>query len=299
VTFKLGVDGGGTKTTCLLVDEQGAAAARHVGPGCNPSLSGGEQAVKIVRGGLDAVAARAGGKIAGVLLCMAGAPEFWREAAAQLQGLGRAASAPDSLPVLEAATEGKPGLVLHAGTGSFVAARTGEGNPADPLAGTHYAGGLGWRLGDPGSGYDIGRRGIARGLLELQGWAQPSGLGAALQAHTRLAEADAITRHFYREGAAGAEVAEFAPAVLRAAESGDRAARQAVLESAGELLDTAIAVAARLFPQPGAARAGLSGHILTRPFVAEALAKRAPFPVFPVADAPEEGLRRLVARWRP
>jgi N-acetylglucosamine kinase-like BadF-type ATPase len=189
--------------------------------------------------------------------------------------------------------------VLHAGTGSFVAARTAEGNPADLPAGTFYAGGLGWKLGDPGSGYDIGRRGIARGLLELQGWADASALGAALRLHVRLADADAITRHLYRQEAAAADVTQFAPAVLQAAEGGDRAARQVVLESAGELLDTAIAVAAKLFPRPGAARAGLSGHILTYPFVVEALAKCAPFPVFPVADSPEEGLRRLVARWRP
>ena len=79
---------------------------------------------------------------------------FWRETAAALQGYGKVTTTDDSVPVLELATAGAPGLVLHAGTGSFVAARTADGA-------THYAGGLGWKLGDPGSGYDIGRRAVA------------------------------------------------------------------------------------------------------------------------------------------
>lgn len=43
-----------------------------------------------------------------------------------------------------------PELVLHAGSGSFVAARGLDGA-------VHYAGGLGWKFGDAGSGFEIGR----------------------------------------------------------------------------------------------------------------------------------------------
>ena len=46
----------------------------------------------------------------------------------------------------------------------------------DAAGAIHYAGGLGWRFGDPGSGYDLGRRAITRALLELQGWLPPSRL---------------------------------------------------------------------------------------------------------------------------
>ena len=74
------------------------------------------------------------------------------ETAATLQadeGFGKVVACDDSRPVLELATGGKPGLVLHAGTGSFVAAQAPDGT-------LHYAGGTGWRFGDPGSGYDLG-----------------------------------------------------------------------------------------------------------------------------------------------
>ncbi|HVW21030.1 MAG TPA: BadF/BadG/BcrA/BcrD ATPase family protein [Opitutaceae bacterium] len=302
MSFKIGVDGGGTKTTCLLVDEGGAVLARHAGPGCNPSIKGPEEARRILHRALAELRRQPPeGRIAATLLCMAGAPEFWREEAAALPGFGRVAAAPDSLPVLEAGTGGRPGLVLHAGTGSFVAARTGEGDATDLLAGAHYAGGLGWRLGDPGSAHDIGRRAIARGLLEIQGWAEPTPLGAMVRAAAGgLAGAEAITRHFYRPEALATEFAGVAPAVLAAAGSDQHPVfREIVLASAGELLGLASAVASRLFPADRGVRAGLSGHILAHPFVAEALARRAPFPVFAVTDAPEEGLRRLVARWRP
>ena len=99
--------------------------------------------------------------IVSTLLCMAGSRSFWQAFAADLTGYGRVSTMDDSRPVLELATHGQPGIVLHGGTGSFVAARAPDGS-------LHYAGGLGWRFGDAGSGYDIGRRTIIRALLEAQ-----------------------------------------------------------------------------------------------------------------------------------
>src|SRR5476651_1288178 len=175
MTFKIGVDGGVTKTECILVDAHGAIVARHLAPGCNPSVAGPEQARLIVTDALCALRDRAA--IASTHLFMAGAPAFWHEFAGTLTDFGRVTTADDSLPVLELATDGGPGLVLHAGTGSFVAARAPDGS-------VHYAGGLGWRFGDPGSAYDLGRRAISRALLELQGWSPPSRLGTLVRDHT-------------------------------------------------------------------------------------------------------------------
>ena len=177
MSFKIGVDGGGTKTECILVDARGEIVARHLAPGCNPNVTGPDQARAIVTAALDALLAESKienpkSKISATLLFMSGAPTFWQEFAATLTGYGRVTAAIDSLPTLELATHGAPGLVIHAGTGSFVAARSPDGA-------IHYAGGTGWRFGDPGSGYELGRRAIARALLELQGWLPPSALGPA------------------------------------------------------------------------------------------------------------------------
>lgn len=291
---KIGVDGGGSKTECILVDAAGVILARHLAPGSNPSVVGPEQAKLVVTDALCALVAAHPADIVETSLFMAGNRTFWNDFAAHLTGFGRVITSDDSLPVLELATDGEPGLVLHSGTGSFVAARDVEGV-------IHYAGGLGWRFGDPGSGYDLGRRAISRALLELQGWAPASRLATTVRDHTQLGElADAamITRFFYSDPAPNQKIAALAPAVLRLASEGDYTAHLLIIESAGELLDLAVRVAAKLFPETPAdeLRVGLSGPILTHPVVQEALVPRSPLPLIPLNGAPIEGVRRLLMR---
>jgi N-acetylglucosamine kinase-like BadF-type ATPase len=303
MSFKIGIDGGGTKTECILVNAEGTVVAVHVGTGCNPSIVGPDQARSIVAAALDSLRAQAGAHaasltrtpfgpapdISATLLCMAGSRAFWSEFAEKLNGFGAITALDDSLPVLELATRGKPGLVLHAGTGSFVAARGSDNS-------VHYAGGLGWRFGDAGSGYDIGQRAVARSLLELQGWSPPSRLGALLREHTGLGTAQEITRMLYADPASNQKIAELAPAVLRLAEEGDQNAQQIVFQSVAGLVDLAGRVAEKLFPssRPDAVRAGLSGPILTHPLVMQAITARSPLAFAPVEGKPIEGVRRLL-----
>jgi glucosamine kinase len=225
---------------------------------------------------------------------MAGSRSFWREVAATLEDFGQIVVADDSLPVLELATRGEPGLVLHSGTGSFVAARASDWS-------IHYAGGLGWRFGDPGSAYDLGRRAISRALLELQGWAPRSRLSATVRDHTQLgdtADAGACTRFFYQHAEPNRQIAALAPAIVRLAAEGDQTAHHLVIESAAELLALATRVATQLFPETplDSVPAGLSGPILTHPIVVSTLAARSPLPIIPVEGTPIEGIRRLLAR---
>jgi glucosamine kinase len=292
--FKIGVDGGGSKTEGILIDAAGTIIARRLAPGSNPSGVGPEQARLVVTDVLFALKAELDGEVVETLLFMAGNRTFWQEFAATLTGFGHVRTADDSLPVLELATGGKPGLVLHSGTGSFVAARGADGI-------VHYAGGLGWRFGDPGSAYDLGRRAVARALLELQGWAPASRLANTVRDHTQLgehADAGVVTRFFYNDPAPNQKIAALAPAVLRLAAEGDHTAHLLITESAKELLDLAVRVAAKLFPDRPAdeLRVGLSGPILTHTVVLEALVPRSPLPLVPVDGAPIDGVRRLLMR---
>jgi len=306
--YKIGVDGGGTKTECILIDPAGRMVACHVGTGCNPSVVGTEGAASILSAALASMRAQAlanltethglpSGEefiITDTLLCMAGSGGFWKEFGAGLTGFGRVVTVDDSLPILELATQGKPGLVLHAGTGSFVAARA-------PDLSVHYAGGAGWRFGDPGSGYDLGRRAVARAMLELQGWAPPSRLTPAVREHARLgdsADASAVSRFFYQHAEPSRHIAALAPTVLRFAGERDEAARQIVVESTGALLDLAVTVATKLFSAALLAKvdAGLSGPILNHPFVVETFAARSPLTLAQIGDTPIEGVRWMLTR---
>jgi len=297
-SLQIGVDGGGTKTDCILIDAAGRIIARHTAPGCNPSLVGPERAAGLLRGALQALlASQPESRVDRTLLCLAGSRTFWQEQVADWSGFGRIETAADSLPVLELATDGGSGLVLHAGTGSFVAARAPDGS-------LHYAGGLGWRFGDPGSGHDLGRRGIARGLLELQGWAERSALSSALQQHTGLAGYAELSRHFHLGGTSDADLAAFAPIVVDLAGQGCGPARQVVADSLaglGELLDavlrTKFPAATPEAPIPG----GISGRLLNRPPCLQTLRALAasrlwPVELRPITEPPIEGVRRLLAK---
>ena len=334
-SFKIGVDGGGTKTECILVDAAGGIVARHLAPGCNPSQVGPEKARTILTEALQALcslcpatagtnpgpAASPGDgrddprdssrkqpgagtgapfQISSTLLCMAGNRGFWRETADGLAGFGQIATMDDSVPVLELATGGAPGLVLHAGTGSFVAARAPDGT-------VHYAGGLGWKFGDPGSGFDIGRRALGLALLELQtgpapGAGRRSPLAEALCAHTGLADYAANSRFFYYDDGANAKIAGFAPLVLQLAEQDCGPAQQVVADSVTELARLVDEVLHRHFPRAGAALpCGVSGRILNSvpaAFALRSLASKLHWPVeLRFMDIPPiEGVRRLLGR---
>lgn len=292
----IGVDGGGTKTEFILVNAAGEIIVRHLAPGCNPSQIGPEKSREILLAGLQTV--RGTNAIAGTHLYMAGSPQFWRETADALKDFGPITTGPDSLPVLELATAGQPGLVLHAGTGSFVTARAPDGS-------VHYAGGLGWKLGDAGSGFDLGRRAIAHALLELQGLSMPgakalSPLAEALRLHTGLTDYAAHSRFFYNDPGANTAISAFAPRVLELAERDCGPAQQVVADSVTELARLADQVIHRLFPTPTApVPCGVSGRILNSvpaSFALRSLTAKLRWPVSLhfLNEPPSEGVRRLL-----
>ena len=293
--MKIGVDGGGTKTDLILIDVRGEIVGRHLAPGCNPNIVGPDAARATLAEALRTlVVAQPPVSVTHTLLCMAGAPEFWQETAAALGtdgNYGRVAALDDSRPVLELATGGRPGLVLHGGTGSFVAAQAPDGT-------IHYAGGLGWRFGDPGSGYDIGRRAIGRALLELQGWQLSTNLSALLRTHTSLVHAADITRFFYHHSEPNRQIAALAPALLRLAEEGDHAAHQIIADSVTALLQLAEDVVTQKFAgcNRDTLRAGVSGPILCHPAVQKVLTTYASLTLRPLTEPPIEGVRRLLVR---
>jgi glucosamine kinase len=295
---KIGIDGGGTKTEFILVDELGRIIARRRVAGCSPSIIDPVAISTLINLTLEELLA-AGRQthaelvVTDTVFCMAGSVSFWHEFGAQLSGYGRVQTFDDSIPVLELATAGRPGLVLHAGTGSFVAARGDDGT-------AHYAGGLGWRFGDPASAYDLGRHAIARAILELQGWAEPSGLGAAICEATGIHDATALTRHFYSAQTTPPAIAAFAPHVTTLAAQNDKAALEILNQSISDTARLANDVIARVFTHntESVLPVGLSGVILQTPAarttLAAALDPRCQMSA--IVEPPIEGVRRLLIR---
>ena len=225
----IGVDGGGTHTRAALLAADGTVLGRgSAGPG-NPIAAGIPAAAAALR---EAVAGALadhdpGGVTAGVagVAGIGGLPAGAYDAAWRSLGLDCPLwPVPDAVVAFAAGSREPDGLVLIAGTGA-VAVRIRAWAVAE------VAGGLGWLLGDDGSGYWIGREALRRTALALQRRAG-TGLAAALGgpatgADAFVAWAYTLTRQ---------QVAALAPAVV--AQAGDEDAGRIVRDAAACLTAT-------------------------------------------------------------
>lgn len=292
---RIGVDGGATKTALIMTDHQGRILRECMGPGCSPSHLGPDGARALIQRLLhDLITGLAGiqHQIDQTRLFMAGSPEFWSDFAANLKGFGKVTAADDSVPVLQLACGTDPGLVIHCGTGSFVAAR-------DRGGANHYAGGMGWRLGDPGSAQDIGRRATIRAMMELDGWQARSGLADLLGRESGHSNRDHILDFFYSRADPNAFLAGLAPSVTRQADNGCAVAAAILADSLQPQVETARCVALRL-NLPSDCVLGLSGNLFNSSIALEtvtsiAQAVDSAWRLIRISDPPIEGVRGILA----
>jgi len=159
----------------------------------------------------------------------------------------RVAVISDAEAALLGAHEGRPGVLLLAGTGSIVLGRDAAGRVA-------RAGGLGPLIGDEGSAFWLGRE-----------WLR------------RTPDAVRVARELGRRPDAVARVAALAPRVLARARRGDRRARAIVAAGQDELAALAHDVIGRLRLRPPVSvswSGSLLGNAWYRAGVRRALARR-------------------------
>jgi N-acetylglucosamine kinase-like BadF-type ATPase len=163
-------------------------------------------------------------------------------------------------------------VVVAAGTGSVALG-------VDPSGRHAKVDGLGYILGDQGSGFAVGRRGLASALRHHDGRGGSAALAAlAERTYGRL---DRLAAEVYASENPPATVARFALAVAEAARSGDADAIAIWRDAAEELVDTATAALDRLgwtdepMPLSWTGRLFDAGRVLWDPFV-DSVAVRAP-----------------------
>lgn len=232
----VGVDTGGTSTRVAVI-EDGQAVARAGGTGTVMRSGKGLATATTIAETVRRALSRAGRLRTEVLVVgVAGAGrEAEREELRQaLRGEGiadRVIVTSDTELALAAAFGNSEGILLTAGTGSMAVAR-------DPAGVVHRSGGLGWQMGDEGSGYAIGRAGLGAVGRAADGRGPATLLTARLQAATRGDSLDALVRWAATAGVP--EVAGLAPEVLATAEEGDAVAAGIVDHAASELADLVI-----------------------------------------------------------
>jgi glucosamine kinase len=159
VPYYLGIDGGGTKTSCAVGDELHLLATATAGPS-NIVRVGEAQARESLQQAVRQACVAAGIAPAQVAhTCVGGSGAARPEVAAIVRrSLAEILATPidvvgDMQIALEAAFDTGPGVIVIAGTGSIAYGRNSQGTTA-------RAGGWGFAIGDEGSAHWIGRAAV-------------------------------------------------------------------------------------------------------------------------------------------
>lgn len=290
-----GVDGGGTRTTLVLADGSGRELARRGGPAGLVDPRDPAASAAVVAGLVREAVEEAGlpGRPAALCAGLAGVGNA-AEREAVRAALDASAVADvvlvttDGAIALEGSLAGGAGVLLIAGTGSVAYGRGEDGR-------VERCGGWGMWIGDEGSGYAIGRGGLAAAVRAVDGRGPPTVLLDRLLPLLDLEDPRAIPPWVGR--AAKADVAALARVVLDAAGQGDEAAWRVVEEAAAGLAEHVEALWARLAPWSGEVPVVFHGGVLGSSLLGDAVGVRLhasarPFVVRPAAaDAVDGALR--------
>jgi glucosamine kinase len=253
VAYFLGIDGGGSKTTCAVGDEVSLLATVTAGPS-NITRVGEAGARESLHAAVRQACAAAGIEPRQLQRACIGAAGAGRKEIAGVVHQIVSEVIPAEISVvgdmaiaLEAAFGAGPGVIVIAGTGSIAYGRDADGA-------TERAGGWGFAISDEGSAHWIGRTAIAT-LLRAADQADEYGQGAPpsllfreLQAAWKLNSLEQLAR----AANSNPDFAALLPAVLAAAEGGEAVAQQVLGQAATELARLAKIIVRRLFSDSAA-----------------------------------------------
>ena len=240
----LGIDAGGTKTVCLLADENGQVISESRSSGANLQAVGELEVEKVLHQVMEDAIGDLGVLPQAVCLGIAGVDRdddsaIVRAIMRRIAYKARTLVVNDALVALVAGAGAEPGVVLIAGTGSIAYGRNRAGRAA-------RAGGWGYVLGDEGSGYWIGRRALAAVLRQSDERGRPTLLTGRLLQHFGISKPQELVQVVYYRNLRPPAIAALATHVSQAAQDGDAVARDILQEGAEELLGAARSVIARL-----------------------------------------------------
>jgi N-acetylglucosamine kinase-like BadF-type ATPase len=257
VSIFLGIDGGATKTTCAVGDDNSLLATATTG-GSNVIRHGEAQARESLQQAVRQACAAAGIDVRQVERTCAGVTGAARPEIAEVVGRALSEVVPgavqvvgDMIVALHAAFDTGPGIIVITGTGSIAYGRNAHGDTA-------RAGGWGFAISDEGSGYWIGRAAVSA-TLRAQDEQQDTKLLRQILAAWQLSTLDDLVR-----AGNSSPLPDFSalfPIVLATAEAGDPIARSVLTQAGVELADLAKTVMRRLFEDDGPVPVAMSGGV--------------------------------------
>jgi glucosamine kinase len=246
VSIFLGIDGGGSKTLCVIGDQNsvwgtGTSAGSNV---VRVGEAGAQESLGAAIRQACAAANISPSRIEKTCVGIAGGalPEIAGVVRRLVSGFvtGEVAVVGDMVIAMEAAFGSGPGVIVNAGTGSIAYGRNSAGQTA-------RAGGWGFAISDEGSGHWIGRSAVAASMRAFDETGAESA-GPLLEGIMDSWGVNARDRMVVAaNGSPSPNFAALLRTVLSAADSGDAAARAVLTQAGVELATLAKIVIVRLF----------------------------------------------------
>jgi N-acetylglucosamine kinase-like BadF-type ATPase len=257
----LGIDGGGTKTVCVVIDAQGVVLGRGEAGASNYQSIGINAAfktiAKAIQQAIETIKLTEKIEIQGICLGLAGVgrPRDIEVVQGIVNDLQNNQNLPiawnlqpnnilicnDALISLVGGIGHDVGIVVAAGTGAIVFGRNEQGV-------TKRVGGWGYIIGDEGSAYKIAIAGMQAAMQSYDGREKPTRLNDAFINYLAIDTIEDIIEVVYRRGWGVKEIAALAMVVDNMADEGDEVAMRIIDEAIGELVKaTSIAIEALNF----------------------------------------------------
>lgn len=260
--YFLGIDGGGTKTHAIVAD----AFCRVIGEGAsgasNPLRAGLRDAISHIECAVAEAAAAARvdlEQITSACAAIAGVNHpihyhTMKDALGHALALDNLHLVTDARAALEGALDGRPGVVIIAGTGSIAMGVNADGEQA-------RSGGWGPTFGDEGSGYDIARRALRAIASSFDGRSRLTVLSERFCQRLGIASTEDLPGVIYNSDSEPVEIASLAELVAEAAREGDEVACEILQEAGRELAGLAASVIERLGMQSKEFRVACVGSV--------------------------------------
>lgn len=239
MNYIIGIDGGGTKTHCLLAKLDGTVIHECYGGPSNFLVQGIEPVSATLLSLITSCIEKINISFTEIDVMLLGTTGAGRRSDAErLENgfinflaekkikLNQFRVESDARIALEGAFSGKPGSILIAGTGSIMFGKDAQGN-------IHRVGGFGRYLGDEGSGYVLGRKGLVAVSKEFDGRGKATLISAFVKEKFRIDSPEILITEIYKNNF---DIASVAPLVIEAAEMNDQLALRIIEDETDELL---------------------------------------------------------------
>lgn len=254
----LGIDGGGSKTLAVIVDDVGYEWGRGVAGSSNHEVVGLDRAVVAIHDavGKATIAAHTDLPLAAAWIGLAGIdhPRDLKMLAPAVRSFAATVRISNDAELVLSALPRQVGVAVISGTGSIALGRDAQGTLA-------RVGGWGHVLGDEGSGFGIGREALQCAVRAADGRGPATALLDSILRHWHLPAPESLLERVYPTFDKTA-IAALAPLVLALARDGDPMARRIEAQAANELALAVMTVARRLGFVAGPLPVAFGGGVL-------------------------------------